>query len=176
MTQAQDCRAEHRLSDLSWEGLEGHLAWLIDRLEAAGHGAADAQDLAQEAILRAAHLRERGQVLERVDGWLLVVARNLGRDLLRRRERHTVESLEEVPEPAVRSSMVQDGACLPPSEELHRAFCALSERDRLVLWSWVVREGEPDRVAVDLGVRRELVKVRLFRARRRLRALMEETP
>ena len=134
---------------------------------------AEAEDLAQEAVLRGAQKRGDGVILGSPRGWLLVVARNLGRDLRRRRERIGVESLDalahepcvaEVPEGG------QDGLGLG---DLHDAFLQLAPRDRLALTSWTVHEGAAARVAEDLGVRRELVKVRLFRARQRLRRALE---
>ena len=157
----------------AWRELAVHLPWLAERLERVGHDASEAEDLAQEAVLRGAQKRGDGVVLGSPRGWLLVVARNLGRDLRRRRERIGVESLDalahepcvaEVPEGG------QDGLDLV---DLHDAFLQLAPRDRLALTSWTVHEGAAARVAEDLGVRRELVKVRLFRARQRLRRALE---
>jgi RNA polymerase sigma-70 factor (ECF subfamily) len=144
----------------SWDDLGSHTPWLIERLRCAGHEATEAEDLAQEALLRGAQRQAAGEVLTSPQGWLLVVARNLGRDLHRRRERMALESLEVLGhEPCVAEGPEPPAQALP-LESLH---------DQLVLTAWTLHEGAAHRVAEDLGVKRELVKVRLFRARRRLR-------
>jgi RNA polymerase sigma-70 factor (ECF subfamily) len=153
----------------SWDDLGSHTPWLIERLRCAGHEATEAEDLAQEALLRGAQRQAAGEVLTSPQGWLLVVARNLGRDLHRRRERMALESLEVLGhEPCVAEGPEPPAQALP-LESLHRAFLELAPRDQLVLTAWTLHEGAAHRVAEDLGVKRELVKVRLFRARRRLR-------
>lgn len=157
----------------AWRELAVHLPWLAERLERVGHDASEAEDLAQEAVLRGAQKRGGGVVLGSPRGGLLVVARNLGRDLRRRRERMGLESLDAlVHEPCVAEvpAAVHDELDLL---ELHEAFLQLAPRDRLALTSWTVHEGVAARVAEDLGVRRELVKVRLFRARQRLRRALD---
>lgn len=153
----------------SWGDLGSHTLWLIERLRCAGHESAEAEDLAQEALLRGAQRQAAGEVLSSPQGWLLVVARNLGRDLHRRRERMALESLEAAGhEPCVGEGPEPPAHGLP-LESLHRAFLELAPHDQLVLTAWTLHEGEARQVADDLGVKRELVKVRLFRARRRLR-------
>jgi RNA polymerase sigma-70 factor (ECF subfamily) len=153
----------------SWDDLGSHTPWLIERLRCAGHEATEAEDLAQEALLRGAQRQAAGEVLTSPQGWLLVVARNLGRDLHRRRERMALESLEVLGhEPCVAEGPEPPAQGLP-LESLHRAFLELAPHDQLVLTAWTLHEGAAHRVAEDLGVKRELVKVRLFRARRRLR-------
>jgi RNA polymerase sigma-70 factor (ECF subfamily) len=62
-----------------------------------------------------------------------------------------------------------------PSGELARAFASLSESDRELL-SLVAWEGlERDELAVALGTSRAVVRLRLHRARRRLRDALEHT-
>lgn len=74
---------------------------------------------------------------------------------------------------------VGPGRALPPDEapsELARAFASLSESDRellsLVAWEGLTR----DELAVALGTNRAAVRLRLHRARRRLRDALPQTP
>jgi RNA polymerase sigma-70 factor, ECF subfamily len=133
---------------------------------------ADAEDVAQEALLRAfgrfKHLRER----DRFRAWLVRIAFRLALDRARaakrREQRETLWSRPERQPPAptaedlaVRSEFAQ---------RLDRALDELPEKLRLVLLLSAMQEHPLEEVAVLLGVPLGTVKSRLFFARKQLAA------
>lgn len=102
--------------------------------------------------------------------WLFGVARRVIAN--QRRSGHRRSALAE------RLAANVDPAPLPPDDapsELARAFASLSESDRellaLVAWEGLTRE----ELAVALGTNRAAVRLRLHRARKRLRDALPQT-
>jgi RNA polymerase sigma-70 factor (ECF subfamily) len=131
---------------------------------------ADAEDVAQEALLRAYRrfdrLRDRG----RFRAWLVRIAFRLALDRARatqRRELRETEWAQPKRSPAPRTA--ED---LAASREFHahfeRAVEALPEKLRLVLLLSAMEDYSLEEVAAILGVPLGTVKSRLFVARRKL--------
>lgn len=143
-----------------------HFSWLVERLGRLPWARLDSEDMAQDAVIRAVRWLDEGREVNHLRKWMLTVARNRGRDYRRQAGAELRADLR--PEDCDR---VAEGDCPAPPprplEGLHRAFVALHPVDRRVFQSWIVRVGNPDSMAVDLGVERRLVKVRLCRVRRR---------
>ncbi len=139
-------------------------------------GAADAEDLAAETLLRA---------LDAVDGfrgeaalgtWLHRIGMNLAHDLLRRRERSPILSVE--PEVDVQEAL-SEAANAGPLEQKQMSQCVqnllakLPPQQRHVLAQAGMLEQTALEIARDSGITAGNVKIRLHRARRAMQAVLE---
>lgn len=133
-----------------------------------------ADDLLQEAYYR--FLRARGPWASEAHrrAYLFRIATNLVRDDRRRARNADValteahdRTAEESPDPVERSVLRTD---------VRQAMARLRPRDRALLWL-AYAEGQPHvEIAEVLGVRTGSVKLLLFRARRKLAALLKGEP
>lgn len=143
-------------------------------------GSADAEDLAAETLLRA---------LEAVDGfrgdaalgtWLHRIGVNLALDLLRQRHRHPAASLEA--EDDVLEAVANDAESTPvttPIEQRQMSQCVrdlmatLPPEQRRVLIEADMLDRTAPEIARDAGIAPGNVKIRLHRARRAMKAVLE---
>lgn len=142
-----------------------------------------AEDVTQEAFLRAFHRLEtfRG---ERFRSWLLRIVANAARDELRRRKRRPQRSLDEARDdpdaPSIDPIEPRPGpAAVAEQTDLRRvldaALAQLPEEWRLVVLLSDVHGLAYDEVAAAAGVPLGTVKSRLSRARARLREILRES-
>jgi len=130
----------------------------------------DAEDVAQEALLRAfrrfKHLRER----ERFRAWLVRIAFRLALDRARSAKRRELrETLWSRPERRAPAETAEDLAVRGQfAEQLDRAMERLPEKLRLVLLLSAMQGHTLEEVASMLGVPVGTVKSRLFFARKQL--------
>ena len=140
--------------------------------------AADADDLLQEAYCRmlAAPLATRDD--RELRAYLFRVATNAATDLWRRggRSRRRVEAPsraagrdDDAVEPSVAADH-GDGAAL--KQDMARTFRELKPQERMLLWLAHVEGSEHREIAAALGLKAASVPVLLFRARRKLAALL----
>lgn len=174
--------APPRAASHDWRGVdclrESVLAFLVSRCR----DEHEAEDLTHEALLRAARFRDRQCDPARLRPWLMQIAANLHRDHARKETRYAFTPHDEplladleAAESAVRACedvWFQVGERSLPGEEvlfaLRRAFPGLPERDRVVLDAYYGDGGSTRSAAAAAVVEWSNVKVRLFRARRRL--------
>lgn len=162
---------------------------LIDRHAAAVYAAclaqtADpdaAQDIAQDALLKAMDklgtLRD-GRVFK---SWLMAIARNLCRDAWKQRSRRQELLAQEVPVAlAADGSVPVPGLGRGPAQaldpeyfDLHAALCRLPEKFRLPLFLYYFDGQSTARVAEALDVSLTGACTRLCRARQALRKILE---
>ena len=148
---------------------------------------ADARDLSQEAFLRVYRVLRRVEPGIPLESWLHRIVSNLYIDLLRRRPRVRVESLD-VPLPTPRGEVLREFPDLTFSPEavlekerldraIQGALGALSEDLRLVVVLSDVEGFSYEEIATTLRVPLGTVKSRLHRARQilqhRLRPYVE---
>jgi len=138
-----------------------------------------AEDLTSETFYRAMRSLDGFRGDSSMKTWLLRIARNLYLNRRRREARSTpLESLEEKGVmPAVKgddpeSALIRN----EESEAVRRAFRALAEEDRSILLLSAWEELKCREIADLFGISTTAVKVRLFRARRRLAGLLEKEP
>lgn len=129
-----------------------------------------AEDLMQEAYVRflGASVPEEGEVAAR--RYLFRIATNLLRDHWRRPKS---SSLEDLPE-----SVFATDACaeaLASQQQLTRALEKLQPRDRQILWLAHAENYSHREIAEIMGIGIPSVRILLFRARGRMRQLMEGT-
>jgi len=132
----------------------------------------DAEDVAQEALVRAhqrlGSLRERG----RLRAWLVRIAWRLALDhrrALQRRERREQRAFDSVPA----RDAEELAAASQLRERLFAAIDALPEKLRLVVVLAGIRGHDTREVAALLGLPEGTVKSRLHVARRRLQEQLE---
>lgn len=141
-----------------------------DRLFAAAFqvcgNAADAEDAAQEALLRY-HLSDKEfENQEHIRAWLLRVAVNWAKNISRSFWRRNTVPLEEYME-----TLTFD---CQESREIFREVMALPEKYRLVIHLYYYEDYSVQEIARILGIRVSNVKVRLSRGRQMLKATLQE--
>ena len=141
-----------------------------DRLFAAAFqvcgNAADAEDAAQEALLRY-HLSDKEfENQEHIRAWLLRVAVNWAKNISRSFWRRNTLPLEEYME-----TLTFD---CQESREIFREVMALPEKYRLVIHLYYYEDYSVQEISRILGIRVSNVKVRLSRGRQMLKATLQE--
>ena len=130
----------------------------------------DAEDVAQEALLRAYRKFEQLREPQRLRGWLVRVAFRLALDRARSAKRR--ENRETLWAQPARFASAPTAEDLAASSEFQahfdRAMDTLPDRLRLVLLLFAIEGQSLDEVAGTLGVPVGTVKSRLFVARKKL--------
>jgi RNA polymerase sigma-70 factor (ECF subfamily) len=125
----------------------------------------DADDIVQDAFLRMLRADVPADDEEHLRRYLYRVASNLIVDRWRHRKREQDESV--MPEQMSGPPHYEEDAAVA------KIFAELKPRDRALLWLAYVEGESHDEIASSLGVGRRGVRVMLFRARRRLRDLLQ---
>jgi RNA polymerase sigma-70 factor, ECF subfamily len=133
------------------------------------HHREDAEEAAQEALLRAWRATDAGATVDRADAWLTTIARNEAYRLIDRRQRKAeherVGAVATTTEDGI-PSLIDEIACQQTLDEL-----TLTEKEALVLRYFAdLTQAE---VARRLDVPEGTVKIRLHRGRKHFRRLME---
>jgi RNA polymerase sigma-70 factor (ECF subfamily) len=124
----------------------------------------EAEDIAQDALLRAWRRRSTLREVDRRNQWLAAIVRN---EAFRQhaRIRPDPTSTIETQEGAEDANVIATVECA----DLHEALKALSERDRELLELRYAEDLTQQAIARRLGIPEGTVKVRLHRARDKLR-------
>lgn len=139
----------------------------------------DAEEAAIDVFVKAWVNAPRFQYRAKVATWLYRIAVNIARDAHSRKKGKLQQpwpEAEELNRMAVGSA--EDDAVRQLEQErqsarLHRCLAKLSESDRLVLVLYYLEDCEYDDIQRITGLSYTVLKTRLARARRRLRALMD---
>ena len=126
-----------------------------------GNGA-DADDIVQESFLRLLRGGPETNDDEQQRRYLYRIASNLMIDRWRGRQRDEREEITQ--------SIADPHG--PRDDDVARTFAALNARERALLWLAYVEGESHAEIAAALGVGARSVKVMLFRAKRRLRDLL----
>ncbi len=171
------------LSDAGWAVLVALRPAVLSFLRHRCRDEHQAEDLAHDTIIRAARHRTCLSLVARPRAWAIQIAANVQRDHARRESRQRLSppdhpvlvgllGSEPIPgdlEPAVLYEI--EGHTLDGEDligEVRALWGELPSRDRAVLSSYYSDEGSTRAAAEACGISHGLVKVRLFRARRRL--------
>jgi len=139
----------------------------------------DAEDAAIDVFVKAWVNAPRFQFRAKVATWLYRIAVNIARDAHSRKKGKVQQpwpEAEELNRMAVGSAEDDAVRRLDQDQEsarLHRCLAKLSESDRLVLVLYYLEDREYDEIQRITGLSYTVLKTRLARARRRLRALMD---
>ncbi len=192
-------RTEPQEHGAHWSGLVELLPLLRNYLASLSKGCADLDELTSEIMVRAASSRLRLGQPRNLRAWMLTVAANVWRDHVRRTVRRQrlhacagfledVVGREAAPQdvPLERSPWGEDwrpadlrrgdhaDSPLALQEAFDTAFERLRDDDRRLLTSFYVHDRRTLPTAEECGIPRAWVKVRVFRARRRLRGAVDE--
>jgi RNA polymerase sigma-70 factor (ECF subfamily) len=137
---------------------------------------ADAQDLTQEAFIKALQRQEQLKDLEKAAHWLSRIASNTAIDFLRRNGRMNFTELEELPEPVLRSRAESAEQRLLRAEHrdhLEAGLAILTERERAALLLRDVEDMPAEEVAERLQCSKATVRSHIANARVKLRRYFE---
>jgi RNA polymerase sigma-70 factor (ECF subfamily) len=138
-----------------------------------------ADDLVQETFLRVIRKRDTLKEPSKLRPWIYSIAFNLCRDHLRRRSSAsgpaqapspTMPLLEQMPAPSSAEAALaahQMNACV------QHKIALLPESQRTVLWLFDMEGMSQQEIAEVLGISIDNVKVRLHRARKRLKQILK---
>jgi RNA polymerase sigma-70 factor (ECF subfamily) len=149
--------------DDDWEWGEAHRVCLRLAYRYASNPS-EAEDIAQDALLRAWRRRSTLREADRRNQWLATIVRN---EAFRQHARvrpdptSTIETYEGVEDPQVVATVER--------ADLHAALKLLSQKDRQLLELRYEQDLTQQAIARRLGIPEGTVKVRLHRARNRLR-------
>lgn len=136
----------------------------------------DAQDLTQEAFIKALQRQDQLKDLEKSAHWLSRIATNTAIDFLRRSGRVNFTDIEDAPAPALRSRLESPEQRVLRSE--HRAHLEagldlLTGRERLALLLRDVEDLPAEEVALRLNCSKATVRSHIANARVKLRKFLE---
>jgi len=136
----------------------------------------DAQDLTQEAFIKALQRQDQLKDLEKAAHWLSRIATNTAIDFLRRSGRVNFTDIEDAPATALRSRQESPEQRVLRSE--HRAHLeagldVLTDRERLALMLRDVEDLPAEEVAVRLNCSKATVRSHIANARVKLRKFLE---
>jgi len=132
----------------------------------------DAEDVAQDAYLRMFRALEGFREEARFETWMYRIVTNSAMNLLKRRGRFGVVVTDDVLDGPVPDRPVER---LEDRDELARAMQTLPPAARTVIWLKDVYGLSCKEIGDELGIEEGAVKVRLHRARRRLKERLEAT-
>ncbi len=137
---------------------------------------ADAQDLTQEAFIKALQRHDQLKDLEKAAHWLSRIASNTAIDFLRRSGRVSFSDLEDLPEPLVSSreeSAEQRLLRNERRETLEAGLEVLTSRERTALLLRDVEDLPAEEVAAHLNCSKATVRSHIANARVKLRRHFE---
>src|SRR5687768_6631405 len=136
---------------------------------------ADAEDIVQEVFLVAHRRFSTTSELGNPGPWLFRVTRNVARHLWRDRRRRESIQLDEVSElPDVRDDPCQSLERRVDLHHLNQALGSLCEQDQRLVYLCDVRRLPTSRVTDLTGIKAPTVRVRRYRARRRIARWLRE--
>ncbi len=166
-----------------WATIAEHREAVVTFLERRCRDVHQAEDLAHDTLLRASRYAAAMARVLRPRSWLVQIAANVQRDAARQEARmqlrpftdpvfHNVSGTEPIPgDSGSATSYTIHGRAVDRDELVdcvHEVWGGLLERDRTVLEAYYRDGGSTGGAAEAVSVEPTLVKVRLFRARRRL--------
>ncbi len=136
----------------------------------------DAQDLTQEAFIKALQRQEQLKDLDKAAHWLSRIATNTAIDFLRRADRVSFSDIEDLPEPAAASGGDSPEQMVLRAERRDRLAASLdvlTERERLALLLRDVEDMPAEDVAEHLSCSKATVRSHIANARVKLRKHFE---
>ena len=133
---------------------------------------ADAQDLTQEAFIKALQRQDQLKDLEKAAHWLSRIAHNTAIDFLRRAGRVNFSDLDDLPEPVAKSRDESPEDLLLRAERreyLESGLDVLTDRERSALLLRDVEDLPADEVAARLNCSKATVRSHIANGRVKLR-------
>jgi RNA polymerase sigma-70 factor, ECF subfamily len=162
-------------AELHWfdEVAAAHLPALRARAAQLCRGHGDADDIVQDALMRAFVARGQMKHPERARGWLLTIVTHTFLDSLRRRRARPGEVALEIepPAPALDDDAAEIWADLS-LDDIRAAVSRLPDDVRETYQKFALDGCDYTQIAAELGVPKATVGTRILRARKRLRELL----
>lgn len=138
----------------------------------------DARDVTQETFIRVVRNLKKFRGDSSFSTWLFRVTSNSAYTLMAKRKRRAAESLDELTEtfePPADTAPGPEARAISSDarDRLVTALSKLSENDRIVVVMKDIYGFPHEEIAAELGIGVSACKVRLFRARQRLRDVLE---
>jgi RNA polymerase sigma-70 factor (ECF subfamily) len=136
----------------------------------------DAQDLTQEAFIKALQRQDQLKDLEKATHWLSRIARNTAIDFLRRSGRVTFSDIDDLPEPVMSPAEESPEQLLLHAERreyLDTGLAVLTDRERTALLLRDVEGLSAEEVAAMLKCSKATVRSHIANARVKFRRYME---
>ena len=156
------------MNENTWDGrgwtalaMERYLTMVYRLAHARTGSVQDAEDVAQDVMLRLSRHERSIRNEEHLKAWLIRATVNRANSLFRSAWRRKTLPLEA----AARTEMPEP----PQHDALTDALSALSPKQRVVVHLYYYEEMRVDEIAAALGIRPDAVKMRLSRARAELR-------
>ena len=149
-----------------------HLRRIFVQIYRIVRNVADAQDLTQEAFIKALQRQDQLKDLEKAAHWLSRIATNTAIDFLRRAGRVNFADLENLPEPVLRSrqeSPEQRVLRTEHRERLEAGLGVLTAREKMALLLRDVEDLPAEQVAERLSCSKATVRSHIANARVKLR-------
>jgi RNA polymerase sigma-70 factor (ECF subfamily) len=138
---------------------------------------ADAQDLTQEAFIKALQRREQLKDLEKSAHWLSRIATNTAIDFLRRHGRVAYSPIDDIAEPLVDRAEIDPEERILRAEKkafLDRGLECLTARERAALLLRDVEDLPAEEVAARLNCSKATVRSHIANARNKFRNYLAE--
>lgn len=172
--------------DLQWQGstdvqarqnefVQSHLRRVFLIIYRIVGDVADAQDLTQEAFIKALQRQEQLKDLDKAAHWLSRIATNTALDFLRRRGRYAATGLDAIPEPPATSELEHPEVRLLRREQhdrLNSLLACLTPRERLALVLRDVEGLSAEEVAARLNCGKATVRSHIANARAKFKKLL----
>lgn len=136
----------------------------------------DAQDLTQEAFIKALQRQDQIKDLEKATHWLSRIATNTAIDFLRRHGRVSFSDIDELPEPVSASPLESPEALVLQTERreyLEAGLATLTDRERTALLLRDVEDMPAEEVAQHLQCSKATVRSHIANARTKFRRYLE---
>lgn len=137
------------------------------------------QDACQETFLRVFTYFRSGKTLDNpasLPGFIHAVCHNIALEFLRAHTRHP-QLAEEAPDPVDTAQDPEDRLVSEERKQIvRRILQELPEKDRQLLRRVFLNEEDKDAVCQELGVRRDYLRVLLYRARLRMKTAWLRSP
>lgn len=140
------------------------IAWGIVR------NAADAEDLAQDAFVKAYEKIDRFREGEPFGPWVYRIVTNLSLDVLKHRRRFPDEPLDSAV--AERTTPATDPANVGVADRIDRAIESLPEMQRVVARLYLVEEFSHAEIAAMIGLSEGTVRSHLWHGRKKLQEML----
>ena len=119
----------------------------------------DAEDAMQDTLIRYSSAKQEFESMEHIKAWLIRVATNICRDMVRFRLRHPKISVDEL----------ENSLAAPEHRETLRELLELPVKQKTVIYLHYVEGYQIKEIAEILGITEGAVKMRLCRAREQMR-------
>lgn len=157
--------------------MEGNFEHLIDTysrdifrfVRAHTRDRTEAEDLTQEVFLRAYKHQDSLMEIANVKAWLFQVAVNLCRDFTRKRQRHPLVYLRDVPDVGWAQAAEDEAEHRESSRDLMNMVLRLPGKFKDVILLYYIEDCSISEISWMLQLPESTVKTRLYRARNQLR-------